>query len=78
MRWTRQRRRVTVLQGGFSVSEQPARRRTALMRTAKPCGSGTRCWCQAVGGGCDSTGSFQPEAGGDGDKKEFVAEEITA
>ena len=26
----------------------------------------------------DPTGSFQPQAGSDGDKKEFVAEEITA
>src|ERR1700688_4098439 len=27
-----------------------ARRRTALTRTAKPCGPGTRCWCQVSGG----------------------------
>jgi hypothetical protein len=40
MRWTRQRQRAAVLQGGFPVSEQPARRRTALMRTAKPRGPG--------------------------------------
>jgi hypothetical protein len=38
MRWTRQRRRAKALQGGFPVSEQPASRRTALMRTAKSCG----------------------------------------
>ena len=36
---------------GSPVSERPTRRRTALKRTAKACGSGTRCWCQAVGGG---------------------------
>ena len=39
-----------------------------LLRTAKACGSGTRCWCQAVGGGCGPTGSCQPQAGSDGDK----------
>ena len=31
-------------------------RRTALMRMAKPCGPGTRCWCQAGGGD-----SIQPD-----------------
>jgi hypothetical protein len=70
-------------QGGFSsflgsVSNQPARRRTALkrlrqnssdrtrsaessgarkLRTAKPCGPGTRCWCQVGGGDVIPTGS---------------------
>src|SRR5216683_3958103 len=33
-----------------SVSEQPARQTNGAERTAKPCGPGTRCWCQ-VGGG---------------------------
>jgi len=38
-------------QGGlWPVSDQERARRTALKRTAKPCGPGTRCWCQ-VGGG---------------------------
>jgi hypothetical protein len=27
-----------------------------LLRTAKPCGPGTRCWCQAGGGFLDPTG----------------------
>jgi hypothetical protein len=27
-----------------------------LLRTAKPCGPGTRCWCQADGGFLDPTG----------------------
>jgi hypothetical protein len=36
--------------GRFSVSEQRRARRTTPKRTAKPCGPGTRCWCQ-VGGG---------------------------
>jgi hypothetical protein len=66
-----------VVAGRVSRERSTARRRTALKRTAKACGSGTRCWCQAVGGGCDPTGSFQPQAGSDGDKTEFVAEEIT-
>ena len=33
-------------------------RRTALKRTAKPCGPDTRGWCQAVGGEFDPTGSI--------------------
>jgi hypothetical protein len=62
MRWTRQRRARTRSQGGLRpVSDQraPDERRLSpakpfgedgWLRTAKPCGSGTRCWCQAVGG----------------------------
>jgi len=34
-----------------------SRRRTALKRTAKPCGPGTRCWCQVGGVLVDPTGS---------------------
>jgi len=52
MRWTRQRRRARRSQGESLVSDRPARRRTALKRTAKACGSGTRCWCQVGGGFC--------------------------
>jgi hypothetical protein len=33
-----------------------ARRRPILLRTAKPCGPGTRCWCQVGGGETDLTG----------------------
>jgi hypothetical protein len=39
-----------------------------LLRTAKPCGPDTRCWCQAVGGEFDPTGSISHQAGSDGDK----------
>jgi hypothetical protein len=38
------------------------------LRTAKPCGPDTRCWCQAVGGEFDPTGSISHQAGSDGDK----------
>ncbi len=42
---------------GRSDRERTRRaRRTALMRTAKPCGPGTRCWCQAGGGFSNPTG----------------------
>src|SRR5437868_9629518 len=41
--------RASRSQGGFPVSDQERARRTAPKRTAKPCGPGTRCWCQ-VGG----------------------------
>jgi hypothetical protein len=41
----------TSSQGGLFefVSGGTARRRTALKRTAKSCGPGTRCWSQAAG-----------------------------
>jgi hypothetical protein len=35
---------------GFSREQSTLRRRSTLLRTAKPCGPGTRCWCQAGGG----------------------------
>ena len=37
-------------QGGLSSVSGTARGRPAMLRTAKPCGPGTRCWCQAGGG----------------------------
>jgi hypothetical protein len=45
-------------------------------RTAKPCGPGTRCWCQVGGGlaGLDRA-SRDRQFADDGDKKELVAEE---
>ena len=43
-------------------------RRTALTRTAKPCGPDTRGWCQAAGGESDPTGSNSHQAGSDGGK----------
>src|SRR4051812_46295453 len=36
------------------------RRRTALKRTAKPCGPGTRCWCQVGGGASARPGLDNP------------------
>jgi hypothetical protein len=62
MRWTRQRQACGVFAGRFSVSGQRRARRTALLRTAKPCGPDTRCWCQAVGGEIDPTGFDQPSS----------------
>jgi hypothetical protein len=49
--------RAIAMAGRVSRESSTARRRTALTRTAKPCGPGTRCWCQ-VGGGV----SAQPGA----------------
>jgi hypothetical protein len=37
-------------------------------RTAKPCGPGTRCWCQAGGGALIPTGIGCARFAGDGDK----------
>ena len=53
--------RATESQGGFGCERSGARRRTALMRTAKPRGPGTRCWCQ-VGGGFWSPTGFRKTA----------------
>jgi hypothetical protein len=38
------------------VSDQDRARRAELKRTAKPCGPGTRCWCQVGGGFVSPTG----------------------
>ena len=58
MRWTRQRRARNGIAGRlpWSREREPACRRTALKRTAKPCGPGTRCWCQVGGGVASPTG----------------------
>jgi hypothetical protein len=72
MRWTRQRRARLGSQGGSSVSDQGAqdeRRQSPAkplgedgrLRTAKPCGPGTRCWCQ-VGGGFEGPTGFSRTA----------------
>ena len=53
-------------------------RRTALKRTAKPCGPDTRGWCQAVGGDFDPTGSIEPSSRQGWRQKEFVSRESTA
>ena len=42
------------------VSERERARRAMLLRTAKPCGPGTRCWCQVGGGEVSPTGFDQP------------------
>jgi hypothetical protein len=74
MRWTQRRRARTRSQGGFPVSDHRApdeRRQSPVeplgkdgrLRTAKPCGPGTRCWCQVGGGFLDPTGfgkTFNP------------------
>ena len=68
MRWTRQRQAREGVRR--AVIREWTRRagRTALKRTAKPCGPGTRGWCQAVGGEFDPTGSICHQAGSDGGK----------
>jgi len=58
-----------------SIGAQDERR---FQRTAKPCGPDTRCWCQAVGGKIDPTGSDPHQAGSDGDKTNSLAGESTA
>jgi hypothetical protein len=49
---------------GFGLSQtrerSTARRRTMLLRTVKPCGPGTRCWCQAGGGVSARPGADMP------------------
>src|SRR4030088_3239992 len=39
-----------------------------LLRTAKPCGPGTRCWCQVGGGASAQPGLDKPYSADDGDK----------
>ena len=70
MWWTRERRRADGVAGQvYLVSEIRRARRTALKRTAKPCGPDTRGWCQAAGGEVDPTGSISHQAGSDGGKR---------
>ena len=40
-----------------------------MLRTAKPCGPGTRCWCQVRGGEVNSTGLISRQFAGDGGKR---------
>ena len=69
MRWTRGRRHADGVAGQvYLVSEIRRAGRTALTRTAKPCGPDTRGWCQAAGGDFDPTGSISHQAGSDGGK----------
>src|SRR6266576_1216173 len=70
MWWTRERRRADGVAGQvYLVSEIRRARRTALQRTAKPCGPDTRGWCQVAGGEVDPTGSISHQAGSDGGKR---------
>jgi hypothetical protein len=68
MRWTRGVGAEVGCRAGQPVSGSRCARRTTPMRTAKPCGPGTRGWCQAVGGEFGPTGSRRHQAGRDGGK----------
>ena len=68
MWWTRQRQAREVVCRAVIRERAQRARRTALKRTAKPCGPDTRGWCQAAGGDIDPTGSKSHQAGGDGGK----------
>ena len=48
------------------------------LRTAKPCGSGTRGWCQAGGGLQSSTGRCEPSIRWRWRQEEFVSRESSA
>jgi len=71
-------RREASSQGGFSRERTRRARWPALQRTAKPCGSGTRGWCQAVGGEFGPTGSVAPSSRQRWRQKEFVSRESAA
>jgi len=57
MRWTRQRQAWSGIAGRVFPWATTSRRRAAHVRTAKPCGPGTRCWCQVGGVLIGPTGS---------------------
>jgi hypothetical protein len=77
MRWTRQRRRARRSQGGFS------RERTAGVQTNGADADGKSVWFRhpLLVSSCRwrmrSNRIVSPQVGSDGDKTEFVAEEIT-
>ena len=66
LRWTRQRRARKVKgRAGSPCEPATACRRAALMRTAKPCGPGRRCYGQAFAEVCASpTGRTAPSIRG--------------
>ena len=68
MWWTRQRQAREDVRRAVIRERIQRARRTALKRTAKPCGPDTRGWCQAAGGDFDPTGSRRHQAGSDGGK----------
>ena len=70
-RWVRgavaaaRRARKKFSQGELAHERRPRADERRLKRTAKPCGSGTRCWCQAGGDVASPTGLrkiFNPPA----------------
>jgi len=65
----RQRQARSVFAGRLSRERTRRARWPMLRRTAKPCGSGIRGWCQAAGGESDPTGSIRHQAGSDGGKR---------
>jgi hypothetical protein len=76
LRWTRKRRvRDAVRRAGFPVSDRSRARRMAHLRTAKPCGPGTRGWCQAGGGLQSPTGRCEPPIRRRWRQEEFVSRE---
>jgi len=62
---------------GLSTRERSsgAQDERRMLRTAKPCGPGTRCWCQACGGDIDPTGFGAPSIRGRWRQEEFVSRE---
>jgi hypothetical protein len=66
-------RRARQLVSGYSAQDE-----RRYLRTAKPCGPDTRCWCQAVGGDVDPTGSISLGTDNDGDKTNSLTGESTA
>ncbi len=69
MQWPWQRRaRKMNRRAGSPVSEHRALDERCGLRTAKPCGSGTRCWCQVGGGVSALPGPRNLQSADDGDK----------
>ncbi len=79
MRWTRRCRARKAVSQGEEIRERSVRaRRAALMRTAKSCGPGTRCWCQASRRFCRPNRARETiQSEGRRWQKEFVTGEIT-
>jgi hypothetical protein len=70
--------RVMRIAGRVSRERSARARWTAHLRTAKPCGPGTRCWCQAGGDVFDPTGSFASSIRRRRRQDEFVSGESAA
>ena len=78
MRWTRQRQAREAVRRAVIRERTRRAGRTALKRTAKPCGPDTRGWCQAAGGEFDPTGSIEPSSRQRWRQDEFVSRESAA